>query len=147
MRRVAATAMALLLLSPAAALAQECPKTSLADIEDEVMCLQCGVPLGLSEQAPAAKRERAFIQEQVDACKSKQEVKEALVAEFGERVLAKPDSAGAWLVPAAALVGGLLIAGVAAWQWRKQKTPAPAGPAIASDDDARLRADMERYDV
>ena len=147
MRKAAATAIALLLLSPATALAQECPKTSLADIEDEVMCLQCGVPLNLSEQAPAAKQTRVFIQEQVDACKSKQEVKDALVAEFGDRVLAEPDSAGAWLVPAAAIVGGLMIAGVAAWQWRKQKTPAPIGPAIASDDDARLREDMERYDV
>jgi cytochrome c-type biogenesis protein CcmH len=146
-RKVAATAVALLLLFPAAALAQECPKTSLPDIEDEVMCLQCGVPLSLSEQAPAAKRERAFIQQQVDACKSKQEVKDALVAQFGERVLAEPDSTGAWLVPAAALLGGLMVAGVAAYQWRRHKAPAPAGPAIGAEDDARLKADMERYDV
>ena len=142
-----ATALALLLLTPAAALAQSCPKTSLADIEDEVMCLQCGVPLNLSEQAPAARRQRAFIQQQVDDCKSKGEIKDMLVAQFGDRVLAEPDSAGAWLVPAAALLGGLLVAGLAAYQWRRQRPAAPAGPALDSDDDARLDADMKRYDV
>ena len=147
MTRALATALALLLLSPATALAQSCPKTSLGDLEDEVMCLQCGVPLNVSEDAPAAKRQRVFIQEQVDACKSKQEIKDMLVAQFGERVLANPDSTGAWLVPAAAIAGGLLIAGAAAWQWRRQRTPAPAAGPIDSDDDARLRADMERYDV
>ncbi len=147
MRAAVATALALLLLLPAAAFAQSCPKTSLGDIEDEVMCLQCGVPLNLSEEAPAARRERAFIQQQVDACKSKQEIKDMLVAQFGDRVLAEPGSASAWLVPAAALLGGLMVAGVAAYQWRRQRPPAAAGPAIASEDDARLNADMERYDV
>ena len=147
MRAAVATALALLLLSPAAALAQSCPRTSLADLEDEVMCLQCGVPLNVSEDAPAAKRQRAFIQQQVDACRSKQEIKDMLVAQFGESVLAEPDSASAWLVPAAAVAGGLLIAGLAASQWRRKRAPAGSAPAIASDDDARLRADMERYDV
>jgi formate dehydrogenase maturation protein FdhE len=32
-----------------------CPKATLADIEDEVMCPVCGVPLGLAE-APLAER-------------------------------------------------------------------------------------------
>ena len=147
MTRAVATVLAILLLAPAAALAQSCPKTSLADLEDEVMCLQCGVPLNVSEDAPAARRQRVFIQEQVDDCRSKQEIKDMLVAQFGERVLAEPDSTGAWLVPAAAILGGLLLAGGAAWQWRRQRTPSAAGPPIASEDDARLRADMERYDV
>jgi cytochrome c-type biogenesis protein CcmH/NrfF len=146
-RRAAALALALLLLSPAAAVAQQCPKTSLVDIEDEVMCLQCGVPLSLSEQAPAARRQRAFIQEQVDACKSKAEIKDMLVAQFGDRVLAQPDSTGAWLVPAAAIGGGLLLAGAAAYQWRRRRAPAPQSPALGAEDDARLRRDMERYDV
>ena len=147
MTRALATALTLLLLVPAAALAQSCPKTSLADLEDEVMCLQCGVPLNLSEDAPAAKRQRVFIQQQVDACRSKQEIKDMLVAQFGERVLAEPDSPGAWLVPAAAVAAGLMIAGAAAWQWRRERAPAPAAGPIDSDDDARLRADMERYDA
>ena len=43
------------LLAPAAAaLAADCPQTTLGDVEDEVMCPVCGVPLGLATEAPQA---------------------------------------------------------------------------------------------
>ena len=41
---------------------QDCPKTTLGDIEDEVMCPVCGTPLGLASEAPQAQRERAYIE-------------------------------------------------------------------------------------
>ena len=71
--------------APAAA---ACPETSLGDLEDEVMCPVCGTSLGLATEAPQAQRERAFIQRLIDQCKTKEEVKTALVAEFGDEVLA-----------------------------------------------------------
>ena len=47
---------------PAAALAAECtPTTSVADLEDEVMCPLCGTSLGLAREAPQARRQRAYI--------------------------------------------------------------------------------------
>src|SRR3954451_16185211 len=110
MTRAVAMILALLLLAPAASLAA-CPKTSLADVEDEVMCPVCGVPLGLATEAPQAQRERAFIQREAESCKSKQEIKDALVAQFGDRVLALPPDKGfnlvAYLVPAAVVLGGI----------------------------------------
>ena len=39
----------------------QCPKTTLGDVEDEVMCPVCGTPLGLATEAPQAERERALI--------------------------------------------------------------------------------------
>ncbi len=88
---VLATAAALaLLLAPAASLAQDCPKTTLGDIEDEVMCPICGTPLGLASEAPQAQQQRAFIEDQIADCRSKEEIKTALVAQFGEGVLALP---------------------------------------------------------
>ena len=48
MRRIALLAALAALALPAAAAAQDCPKTSLGDIEDEVMCPVCGTPLGLA---------------------------------------------------------------------------------------------------
>ena len=101
MRHLAAALVALLLLPSAAAAA--CPKTSVPDIEDEVMCLQCGVPLNVAEEAPSAKRQRAYIQQQVDRCRSKEQIKAQLVAQFGDRVLAEPQDDKAWLVPAIAI--------------------------------------------
>ena len=79
MRPLAAVLAAVwLLAAPAGALAAGCPKASLTDVEDEVMCLQCGVPLNVAEDAPSAKRERAFIQAQIERCESKQQIKDQL---------------------------------------------------------------------
>src|SRR5687768_18465260 len=88
-----AAALALLLV-PAAAPAQDCPKTTLGDIEDEVMCPICGTPLGLASEAPQAQQERAYIERLIADCRSKDEIKRALVAQFGDAVLALPGDTG-----------------------------------------------------
>jgi cytochrome c-type biogenesis protein CcmH len=127
--------------TPAAA---ACPRTSTSDVADEVMCLQCGVPLNVAEDAPSAKRERAFIQGLVDQCRSKAEIKDALVAQFGDRILADPKSKTTWLVPAIGFAIATVAIAFGAYRWRRRKPPAP--PAAVSDD-RRLNADMERYDL
>jgi hypothetical protein len=53
----AALALALGVAAPAFAAT---PRTTLPDVEDEVMCTQCGTALNISE-APSADRQRAFI--------------------------------------------------------------------------------------
>ncbi len=146
-----------LLVFPAAAAAQ-CPQTSVADVEDEVMCPVCGTPLALATEAPQANREREFILGLVEQCKSKDEIKAALVAEFGDRVLALPDddgfNAAAYLVPALAAVLAALGLAMAIVRWRRAR-PAGAGshpdldqPAASGpEDSARLEADLRRYDL
>ena len=108
-RALAGLVAALALLGPATPVAlAACPQTSVADIEDEVMCPICGTPLSLAIEAPQARREREFIIERVERCQSKAQVKAALVAEFGAGVLAVPEDEGvgraAWLVPLLVLV-------------------------------------------
>jgi cytochrome c-type biogenesis protein CcmH/NrfF len=156
MKRVIAAAVLLLLLAPAASLAA-CPKTSLADVENEVMCPVCGVPLGLATESPQANRERAFIQREAEACKSKQQIKNELVAQYGDRVLALPPDKGfnvaAYAVPVAILLAG--IAAVTTIALRRRRTRAApltatengSAPALAGDDAERLQADLERYDL
>ncbi|HET8822825.1 MAG TPA: cytochrome c-type biogenesis protein CcmH [Thermoleophilaceae bacterium] len=155
--RALAIALAALLLLPAAAAAQDCPQTSLADVEDEVMCPVCGTPLGLASEAPQAEREREYIQELIARCKSKDEVKQALVAEFGESVLALPgdqgdDDLGDVLVYAVPAVGILVAsAGIAfavvRWRRRARTGSEPGGPAMAGADGSRLEDDMDRYEL
>ena len=53
---VAASLVVLVALA-AAAPAGAAPRTTLPDVEDEVMCVVCGTPLNLA-QAPQADRER-----------------------------------------------------------------------------------------
>jgi cytochrome c-type biogenesis protein CcmH/NrfF len=146
-----ALALALLAASIVAPAAQAaCPKTSLGDVEDEVMCPQCGVPLELATEAPQAKRERAFIQEQIAACRSKEEIKDSLRAEFGDAVLALPDDEGfdlaAYLVPALALAAALAALALALVRWRRRPSAAGAAEPPPPDpaDAARLDADLER---
>jgi cytochrome c-type biogenesis protein CcmH/NrfF len=155
---VLATAAALaLLLAPAAALAQDCPKTTLGDIEDEVMCPICGTPLGLASEAPQAQQQRAFIEDQIADCRSKEEIKTALVAQFGEGVLALPgDESGedelsdvlVYAIPALAILLALAGIGFAVVRWRGgDRTSGPGAPAPAGSDRSRLDADIERYDL
>ncbi len=154
MRRLLAIAALLLLLAPTAALAADCPQTTLADVEDEVMCPVCGVPLGLATEAPQAARERAFIQREVESCKSKQQIKNELVAQFGDRVLALPPDKGfnlaVYIVPALIVLLGIGAVTTIAIRRRRSPTralPATATPALAADDAARLQSDLERYDL
>src|SRR4051794_10169979 len=153
MRRLLATLTIAFLLAPTAAATAACPKTSLADVEDEVMCPICGVPLGLATESPQARRERAFIQREAEACKSKQQIKTELVAQFGDRVLALPPGKGFNVVAYAVPIGVVLLgaAAIATVVIRRRRAPregpGPMAPALAGDDAARLEADLERYDL
>jgi cytochrome c-type biogenesis protein CcmH len=146
--------LALALLAPAGQLAHAAtPKTTLVDVEDEVMCVLCGTALNISESAQA-DRERAFIKAQIAQGKTKAQVKQALVAEYGEAVLGTPSGGGfdaaAWLVPAAivlALLAGLALI-VPRWRRRPPSGPAaaPATPALSAADARRLEEDIARYE-
>jgi cytochrome c-type biogenesis protein CcmH len=163
--RAALLAAAILALLAPAAAAQTCPRTTLGDIEDEVMCPICGTPLGLAQEAPQAQQQRAFIEEQIGACRSKEEIKRALVAQFGEGVLALPgdesgdDDAGdvlIYAIPALALLVALGGVAFAVLRWRGAadgggppggKGRGPRGEPAASTDTARLDADLDRYEL
>jgi cytochrome c-type biogenesis protein CcmH len=154
MRRAALCLMLLAALvgaPPSADAAQS--RASLPDVEDEVMCPICGTALNLSE-APQAERERAFIRRQIARGRTKDEIKDALVREYGPDVLATPEGKGfdltAWIVPGAGilLVGLALIVGVRRWRRRgaeaaREPEPEPLEP----DDEQRLRSDLARYDL
>jgi cytochrome c-type biogenesis protein CcmH/NrfF len=145
-------ALAAALVAPAAALAQDCPQTTLGDIEDEVMCPVCGTPLGLASEAPQAIREREYIERLIADCRSKEEIKRALVAQFGDAVLALPGDEGGddgiedvlvYVVPGLALIVAAAGIAVALTRWRARD---PGAPREAVDG-GRVEKDMERYDL
>jgi cytochrome c-type biogenesis protein CcmH len=151
-RAAAALALTLALFAPAVASAAA-PRASLVDIEDEVMCVTCKIPLNIAE-GPQPNREREFIRGLIDKGRTKGQIKAALVAEYGPNVLALPESDGvgltAYAVPLALLA--LLAAGLALLlpRWRRR---APAGPApestattpLSSAEARRLDDDLARY--
>ena len=146
MRRLLAALLLVALLAPASAGAAT-PRASLPDVEDEVMCLECGTALNVSN-SQVADQEREYIKELIAQGKTKAQVKAALVAEYGPRVLAEPrdDCFGltAWLVPILAALGALVLVLLTARRWRRRRPAA----APAADGDPRLDpGDAERLDA
>ena len=126
------------------------PRASLPDIEDEVMCVECKTALNVSTSA-VAEQERNFIRRQIALGKDKQEVKDALVEQFGQGVLATPEEKGfdlaAYLVPI--VLGLLAVAALAVAARRFRRRPEEAAPAsepLADDDARRLDAELAAYD-
>jgi cytochrome c-type biogenesis protein CcmH len=147
-RRVAALAVVVALTAAPAAAA--CPRTSLSAMENDVMCLVCGVPLAIAD-APQAQRERVFIERMVNQCRSKEEIERALVAQYGPRVLALPKASGfrvsAYLVPALAALAaaaGIVLVAVRGPRRRRER-PRANGPPVDPLQSARIDAELDRY--
>lgn len=123
---------------------------TLAEIEDEVMCTVCGVPLSMAREAPAAKRERALIEQLIAAGKSKDEIKAELVATYGSPVLAVPGEEGfdlvAWLVPITSVIVAVALLALLLVRWRRRSGKAndqPPVTALDPDDAARVEAELK----
>jgi cytochrome c-type biogenesis protein CcmH len=141
--------LAAALASPAAALAA---RASLADIEDEVMCPVCGTLLELSD-SPQAQRERSYINTLIAQGRTKQQIEDALVEQYGPNVLATPSGHGfdltAWIVPALGLVALAAVLGFAWWRRGRPGSTGdeqPPGP-LSPEDAARLDRDISRYEI
>ena len=149
-RALAALAVAgLLVVAPAAAFA-DCPRASLPDVERQVMCLVCGVPLDLAD-SPQASRERSFINGLIARCRSTSEIKAALVAQYGPEVLAEPKDGGvsAALYVVAVLVPllGIALAVAAVRRWSPSRAgPERTAPAPSRADARRLEAEIARWE-
>ena len=147
---------ALLLPASSAVAATPAPKTTLPDVEDEVMCPICGTALNLSF-SPQADRERAFIRREIAAGKTKEEIKDDLVAQYGTEVLAEPPKSGfdltAWLVPVLAILIVAIAIAIGLRRWRRagrsHDREADAAPDEALDpaERERLDSDLARYDL
>ena len=137
MRALLAALLALALLASPAAAAE--PRASLPDIEDEVMCLECGTALNVST-SDVADQERDFIAGLIAQGMTKAQIKAALVDEYGPRVLAEPQDDGfqltAWVVPVLAALAALALVVLVARRWRgrgararTRRWPRAANPA------------------
>jgi cytochrome c-type biogenesis protein CcmH len=133
------------------ALTGAAPQTTLPDVEDEVMCVECGTALNVST-SPVAEQERAFIRARIAEGMSKEEIKAALVEEYGEDVLAEPPGEGfnltAWLVPAALAAAALLGVILLTRRWRGTGAPAAQAPGreLDPEDQQRIDAELAAFD-
>jgi cytochrome c-type biogenesis protein CcmH/NrfF len=155
MRRLALLAAAVIsLAAPVAAVGTApTPKTTVNDVEDEVMCPICGTLLELSD-SPQARREKAYVARLVAEGRTKAEIKDALAGQYGPAVLALPEASGfdlsAYLVPVVGLLVAVCALAFAVARWRRDgdRSPPPGAATAPQGEDAeRLEADLRRYDL
>ena len=136
---------ALALGVPAAVASEQHP--TLQELEGQVMCPTCAVPLDQSTSA-AANRIRVFIIKRIEAGDTRTEIIDKLVAQFGPGIRAAPAASGfgllAWVLPLVALLGGGALVGVYAWRWSRSREPAPAGGSPQQNGRAPLDPELER---
>ena len=127
-------------------------RPSLQKLEKEVMCPTCNSTLELSH-APIADRIRAFIVGRIDAGDSEKQIKDKLVAEFGERILAAPTKSGfnliAWVFPFVGIAVAAGVVLVVLRRWRRARRlggddeeSAPIEPSL----DRRIDEELARLD-
>ena len=155
MRRLAIAFACALLLAPAALASERHP--TLNELENEVMCPVCGTTLAQSDSAAAKQIERE-IQIRIRAGWTQTQIKNLLVQQYGESILASPPKHGfnllAWVLPLAGIGAAALILGVAAWGWtRGRADPEPLavqssngqGP-IDPELDRRVDEELSRFE-
>jgi cytochrome c-type biogenesis protein CcmH/NrfF len=141
-RVLVVAAAALAFAGPAAACAH--PRTSLAFLEGQVMCPTCHTTLDMSN-APVANRIKAFIRDKIAACWTAQHIETALVATFGQVILAEPSHKGfdllAWWLPIAGVLGGGLILAYGVWRWSRGRDDEPPAAGSGLDDETERKID------
>jgi len=142
---------ALALAAPALASEQH---PTLAELETEVMCVECHTTLDMSD-SPFAARMRVHIRQMIAAGDTKSEIKQKLVAQFGEGVLAQPPKHGfglfAWVLPLVGIVLGAGAIGFGAWKWSRFKNESGGDvhlhhPALEPELERQLDDELLRFD-
>jgi len=93
---------------------------------------------------------KLFIRERIAAGDSEQEIKDALVAEFGPGVLATPPKRGfgllAWLLPLAALGTGAIAIAIIVRSWARRRD-ATEPEALEPELERRVDEALARFDT
>jgi cytochrome c-type biogenesis protein CcmH len=146
-------AFAVLWMSLAPALAQEMsladPKLEqrARDLSREIRCVVCQSQSVAESDADIAKDVRAIIREQIAAGKSDQEVRDYLVARYGDFVLFDPpfkaSTYALWIGPFAILVVAAI--GVTIYFRRRAQEPARVSE-LSADEESRVERLLNERD-
>ena len=102
---------------------------TVGDLTDELMC-QCGCGMTLancaeSMECSTTESMTAEIQQQIDQRKTKDEISDYFVAQYGEAVLASPRKSGfglaAWTIPLLTITVGGGVTAWLAWLWARKR--------------------------
>jgi len=148
--RLAAALLAALALA-APALAASPPNE--AAIETKLVCPVCHETLDESN-APVAQQMKQEIRRRIAQGWTEKQILDEMVANYGPGVLSTPATHGfdllAWLLPLGGIAIGAVVLGGGAWYWSHSRGGDPPGPptrALAPEEEARLDAELARFDA
>ena len=145
MKRLALVAAVALLIAPSALASDRHP--TLNELENEVMCPVCNTTLAQSD-SPAAHQIERDISARIRQGWTKSEIKNSLVAEYGESILASPPKSGfnllAWLLPLAGVGVAALVLGIAAWSWSRGRAEPETSPSPSLNGQGPIDPELER---
>jgi cytochrome c-type biogenesis protein CcmH len=114
-------------------------------LSQELRCMVCQNQSIDDSDAPLARDLRLLVRERIAAGDSDGQVRDFLVARFGEFVLLKPRFNGhtwlLWLIPPLVLAGG----GAALWAHQRRRRSIER-PALTAEEDARLNRLLAAHD-
>jgi cytochrome c-type biogenesis protein CcmH/NrfF len=151
LRLAAVLAAALVFAAPASACAH--PRTSLTYLEGQVMCPTCHTTLDQSD-SQAAHQIEVFISRKIAACWTAPQIESALVANYGQGILAAPSHTGfdllAWWLPIAGVLAGALVLAFGVWRWSRRREPGepdePEGSGLDEETERRLDDVLARFE-
>ena len=147
MKRLFLLVLTALILVPVARASEQHP--SLTELEGEVMCPVCETTLDQSS-SPAAQQIKRVIANRIAAGDTKTQIKDRLVAEYGNAILAAPPHKGfglvAWWLPVVGILAAAVVVGVGAWRWARAREPAPVGPPLDPALERRVDDELRRFE-
>jgi cytochrome c-type biogenesis protein CcmH len=136
-----------LILVPVGRASEQHP--SLTELEGEVMCPVCETTLDQSS-SPAAQQIKRVIANRIAAGDTKTQIKDRLVAEYGNAILAAPPHKGfglvAWWLPVLGILAAAVAVGVGARRWARAREPAPVGAPLDPALERRLDDELRRFE-
>lgn len=157
-RRLATLALTAILViantaGAAAAASGATAKTSYLDVVDDVMCIVCHEALNVA-QSPEAFQEREYIRQEIAQGKTRKQIENDLVQQYGPAVLARPPANGVnvlvYIVPPVVVILGIVIIAIFIPRWRRRAREADAsapeaGATLDAADAKRLNEDLGRF--
>ena len=128
-------------------------KTSYLDVVDDVMCVVCHEALNVA-QSPEAFQEREYIRQEIAQGKTRKQIENDLVQQYGPAVLARPPTNGVnvlvYIVPPVVVILGIVIIAIFIPRWRRRAREADAsapeaGATLDAADAKRLNEDLGRF--
>ena len=117
-------------------------------ISSELRCLVCQNQSIDDSNAPLARDLRLLVRERLKANDTDQQVRDYIVARYGDFVLLKPpfntETLVLWLTPLFVLLGGIWLARRATFKPAENATAAPAGAPLSAQEKARLEQILKK---